>query len=149
MKLIVTTALVTVVEADDVVHVRAEDDSGAFGIWRGHSDFLTALSVSVLSWRDARDHEHHVAVRGGMLEVHGGTVVSVATQDAATGDDLHKLESDVLARYRRQAVEEQTARTDARRLQLAAIRQIVQLLRSDRVAAIPGGPIGRSGEGFK
>ena len=46
MKLSVATPLALVVEADDVRHLRAEDDTGAFGILPGHADFLTALAVS-------------------------------------------------------------------------------------------------------
>ena len=59
MKLTVTTPLAIVVEADDVVHLRAEDETGAFGILPGHADFLTALAVSVVSWRDASGTEDH------------------------------------------------------------------------------------------
>ena len=69
MNLTVTTPLAIVAEADDVAHLRAEDETGAFGILSGHADFLTALAVSVVTWRDRRGTEHHVAVRGGMLEV--------------------------------------------------------------------------------
>ncbi len=72
MKLTVTTPLAIITKADNVVHVRAEDDTGAFGILRGHADFLTALAISVLSWRDEGGAEHHIAVRGGMLAVSGG-----------------------------------------------------------------------------
>ena len=44
MRLTVTTPLAIVAEADDVAHLRAEDDTGAFGILPGHADFLTALA---------------------------------------------------------------------------------------------------------
>ena len=50
MRLTITTPLAIVVEADDVAHLRAEDETGAFGILPGHADFLTALAVSVASW---------------------------------------------------------------------------------------------------
>src|SRR5579862_6417582 len=132
MKLTVTTPLTVVVDTDDVAHLRAEDETGAFGILAGHADFLTALAVSVASWRDERGVEHHVAVRGGMLEVRGGTAIAIATPEAVPGDDLHRLESEVLARFRRQLVEERAARTDAQRLYLAAIRQIVRFLQIGR-----------------
>ncbi len=79
MKLTVTTPLAIVVDADDVAHLRAEDATGAFGILTGHADFLTALTVSVATWRDGAGKEHHVAVRGGMLEVLGGDTIAVAT----------------------------------------------------------------------
>ena len=141
MRLTVTTPLAIIVEASDVVHLRAEDDTGAFGILPGHADFLTALAVSVASWRDDRGAEHYVAVRGGMLEVRDGDTIAIATPEAVAGDDLHRLESEVLAKFRRQLGEEQSARTDAQRLYLAAIRQIARFLRGGNVPAMPAPPM--------
>jgi F-type H+-transporting ATPase subunit epsilon len=137
MKLTVATPLAVVVASNDVAHLRAEDATGAFGILPGHADFLTALSLSVASWRDDAGAEHHVALRGGMLEVRGGDTISIASPDAVPGDDLHRLESEVLARFHRQLAEEQAARADAARLYLAAIRQIVRFLRGERTATLP------------
>jgi F-type H+-transporting ATPase subunit epsilon len=149
VRLTVTTPLAIVVEADGVAHLRAEDETGAFGILPGHADFLTALTVSVASWRDDRGGEHHVAVRGGMLEVRGGDAIAIASPEAVSGDDLHQLESEVLVRFRRQLAEEQTARTDAQRLYLAAIRQIVRFLRAEGAPAMPGGPAAPSPGAFE
>jgi F-type H+-transporting ATPase subunit epsilon len=140
VKLTVTTPLAIVIEAGDVAHLRAEDETGAFGILPGHADFLTALAVSVTSWRDERGAEHHIAVRGGMLEVRDGKTIAIATPEAVPGDDLHRLEAEVLARFRRQLAEEQAARTDAQRLYLAAIRQIVRFLRAEKGPAMPVPP---------
>ena len=148
MKLTVTTPLAIVVEVSDVAHLRAEDDTGAFGILPGHADFLTALAVSVASWRDDRGVEHHVAVRGGMLEVSDGDAIEIATPEAVRADDLHRLESEVLAKFRRQLVEEQVARTDAQRLYLAAIRQIARFLRTERAPAMSARPAAGPSEGF-
>ena len=145
MKLAVTTPLAIVTEADDVAHLRAEDESGAFGILPGHADFLTALAVSVVSWRDRAGAEHHLAVRGGMLEVRGGDAITIATREAVASDDLKHLETEVVASFRRGLEEERTARADSQRLYLAAIRQICRFLRSDRSPAIPGGPGSLSG----
>lgn len=142
MKLSIATPLAVVVEADDVVHIRAEDDSGAFGILSGHADFLTALAVSVVSWRDARGTEHHAAVRAGVLQVRGGETVEIATREAVSGEDLHQLETDAVARFRRQLSDEQAARTDAQRLYLAAMRQIVHFLRGQQPMSIPGSAAG-------
>jgi F-type H+-transporting ATPase subunit epsilon len=140
MKLTVSTPLAIVTEADDVAHLRAEDETGAFGILPGHADFLTALAVSVVSWRDRHGAEHHLAVRGGMLEVSGGNAITVATREAVADDDLHRLQAEVLATFKRRTEEEVMARTDAQRLYLAAMRQIYRFLKSDRAAAVPGGP---------
>jgi len=131
MKLTVSTPLALLVEAEDVQAVRAEDDSGSFGILPGHADFLTALGVSVMTWRDQAGGEHHVALRGGVLEVIGGRDVSVATREAVCGDDLDRLEEDVLAEFQRRQAEEKAAHVDAQRLYLAAIRQIIRHLRPD------------------
>ncbi|MBI1179280.1 MAG: F0F1 ATP synthase subunit epsilon [Alphaproteobacteria bacterium] len=128
MRLTVTTPLQIVVDRE-IAHLRAEDDSGAFGILPGHADFLTALAVSVLTWRDGEGREGHAAVRGGMLEVRNGDTVAVATREAVTGTDLNRLETDVLDRFRRQYDEERAARVGTQRLYLAAIRQIYRLLR--------------------
>ena len=137
MNLTVTTPLAIITKAEDVVHVRAEDDTGAFGILRGHADFLTALAISVVSWRDDRGAEHHIAVRGGMLAVSGGDTITVATREAVADDDLHRLETEVLVSFQRRSEEEITARTDAQRLYLAAIRQIYRFLRPDRPGPLP------------
>jgi len=140
MRLAVTTPLAIIVDAQDVAHLRAEDDTGAFGILPGHADFLTALSVSVVSWRSQAGVEHHLAVRGGMLEVRDGEAITVATREAVASDDLRHLETEVLASFRRVIEEERAARTDAQRLYLAAIRQICRFLKSERAPAFPGGP---------
>lgn len=135
MKLTVTTPLAIVVETDDVAHLRAEDPTGAFGILPHHADFLTALSVSVASWRDSAGIEHHVALRGGMLEVRGGDSIAIASREAVADDDLVHLETEVIARFRRQIAEERDARAEAERLYLAAIRQISRFLRPERYPA--------------
>jgi F-type H+-transporting ATPase subunit epsilon len=140
MKLTVTKPLAIITEADNVAHLRAEDETGAFGILPGHADFLTALAISVVSWRERNGAEHHLAVRGGMLEVNDGEVITIATREAVADDDLHRLETEVLASFRRRTEEELTARMDAQRLYLAAIRQIYRFLKSERAPTIPGGP---------
>jgi F-type H+-transporting ATPase subunit epsilon len=131
----VVTPLAVVVEAADVAHVRAEDDTGAFGILPGHADFLTALAISVVTWRDRAGSEHHLAVRGGLLEVRGGQAIAIAAREAIASDDLQHLETEVLAAFRRATEDERVARTDAQRLYLAAIRQIYRFLGSGPAAA--------------
>ena len=139
MRLEVTTPFATVLRTEEAAHIRAEDASGAFGILRAHADFLTVLAVSVLRWRDARGRERYVVVRGGVLSVRDGDSVTVMTPEAVAGEDLHGLEVDVLARFQRQLDEERTAHTAIQRLHLAAIRQIMRLLRPEPGHAPPVG----------
>lgn len=137
MRLTVSTPLAVIADSEGVAHVRAEDETGAFGILPGHADFLTSLSLSVVSWRDLKGHEHHLAVRGGMLEVRDGNLITIATREAIAGDDLKWLQTEVLTTFRRRTDEEKKSRTDAQRLYLAAIRQICRYLRP-RTGAGPG-----------
>ena len=130
-------------------HLRAEDETGAFGILPGHADFLTALTVSVASWRDAAGAEHHVALRGGTLAVRGGDTIAIASPEAIVGDDLHRLQSEVLARFRMQLAEEQEARSQAQRLHLAAIRRIMRFLRAEREPGLPGASAGAGVEAWE
>jgi F-type H+-transporting ATPase subunit epsilon len=136
MKLVITTPTAVVVNADNLLYVRAEDWTGAFGIQQGHADFLTALAISVLMWRDAMGVEHYAAVRGGALRVRGGQSVEVATREAVVGDDLRNLREVVLTQMAKNAETEQAARLGALGLQQAAIQQIYRYLRpADQPAA--------------
>ncbi|HKJ72635.1 MAG TPA: F0F1 ATP synthase subunit epsilon [Alphaproteobacteria bacterium] len=128
MKLIVTTPLSVVVDVDGVRHVRAEDETGAFGVLQGHADFLTVLAISVITWRDESGREHHVAVRGGVLMVRDGDTVEIATRAAVAGDDLDALQKEVSKWFRDEAEAEEESRVSAGRLHLAAIRQIQKYL---------------------
>jgi F-type H+-transporting ATPase subunit epsilon len=140
MKLIVTTPTAIVVNTDDVRYVRAEDRTGAFGIQPGHADFLTALAISVLIWRDATGAEHYAAVRGGPLRVRGGSSVEVATREAVLGDNLKNLREVVLAGMTSNAESEKAARVSALGMQQAVIQQIYRYLRPGDA---PGDPLVR------
>jgi F-type H+-transporting ATPase subunit epsilon len=137
MKLVVATPVAVVIEQDGVRYVRAEDRTGAFGIERGHADFLTVLAVSVLIWRDAQANEHYLAVRGGVLRVRSGNLVEVATREAVPGTDLGRLRAEVLAEMTRNVEAERSARRGALNLERAAIRQLSHYLRPGARAPVP------------
>jgi F-type H+-transporting ATPase subunit epsilon len=139
MRLLITTATAVVVDEPNAIAVRAEDESGSFGILAGHADFLTALTVSVVSWRRPDGARRFCAVRRGVLTVSRGTLVAIATREALVGDDLDHLEHLVLANFRNNVEAEKAARTASLQLQMKAIRQIVQCLRPERPGAFGGG----------
>jgi F-type H+-transporting ATPase subunit epsilon len=139
MRLLITTPTAVVIDDPDVVAVRAEDESGCFGILGGHADFLTALTVSVVAWRLSNDSRRFCAVRRGVLSVSRGTLVVIGTRQALVGDDLDHLEHVVLANFRNNVEAERTARTATLQLQMKAIRQIVRYLRPERPGALGGG----------
>ena len=132
MRLVVTTPTAVILDRDDVSYVRAEDETGAFGIMRGHADFMTVLSVSVITWRNNDEKDHFIAVRGGVLTVQDGTTVEVATRDAISDQTLGTLDQSILDRFRQDEEAEEQTRVSTTRLHLAAIRQIQQYLHAGR-----------------
>lgn len=132
MRLIVTTPIALVEDVEDVRHIHAEDETGAFGILPGHADFVTVLPVSVVTWRRADGAEAFVLVRGGVLTVQGGDRVEIAARGAYRADDLAGLGEDAIAALERLDLSEIEARTSESRLHLATMRQIERVLRSGR-----------------
>ena len=136
MRLTIATPDALLLQQDGIVALRAEDESGAFGIMAGHVPFLTALTASVVSWRDESGREAHCAVRGGLLTVRGGQDIAIATRQAFLGDDIMKLEDTLRAGMAAAEERERTERVAAAQMQAAAIRRIIGLLRPG--AAGPG-----------
>lgn len=131
MRLRIVTPLSVIVD-EEAESLRAEDASGSFGIRPGHAPFLTALAVSILSWKTA-GVERFCALRGGVLTVTGDTIgdttVAVATREAVPGEDLATLDAEVLARFQSDADEERVEHVETMRLQMNAIRQMISGLR--------------------
>ena len=139
MRLLIATPTSVVVDEQNVAAVRAEDETGGFGILHGHAEFLTALTVSVVSWRGLEDRLQFCAVRHGVLSVSRGTEVAIATREAIVGDDLARLEQVVLTRFREALEAERSARTESLRLQMQAVRQIMRYLRPKRMGIFGAG----------
>lgn len=150
MRLVLTTPVSVLVDEDDVRYVRGEDASGAFGIAPGHAEFITALEISVLSWRDGTGGEHHAAVRGGVLSVNGDTV-EVATRQAVGEDTLERLGQAVLEQFREEARTEEQEWMSTARLNVAVIRQLRRYLEAGHSTPLapPGryNPVAEGGDG--
>lgn len=128
MHMVITEPARVVADHDDVVSVRAEDASGSFGILPGHADLITVLTPSILAWRHADGRQGWCAVRRGVLSVHAGREVAIATRQAQCGDDLATLEQAVQARFRADQDADRQARVAATKLHTAAIREIIRAL---------------------
>jgi F-type H+-transporting ATPase subunit epsilon len=126
MRLVVVTPHAVAVDCD-AASIRAEDESGSFGILDGHAALLTALTVSVLVYRERNGPERFVAVRGGLLTVTAGRRVEVLTREAVLGDELETLRRDVLGRFRKASMEEERTRAGVRRLGIALAKRVAEL----------------------
>jgi F-type H+-transporting ATPase subunit epsilon len=136
MKLRIVTPLAVVVDEDGVQALRAEDASGGFGILRGHADFLTSLTISVVAWRRQDGTQRYCAVRHGVLTVAAGAEIAIATREAVLGDSSATLEGEVLRGFRADVETERTEHVESARLQLNAIRRIMQHLRPQSTASL-------------
>jgi F-type H+-transporting ATPase subunit epsilon len=136
LHLTVTTPAQILVTSDSVVAVRAEDQSGCFGILPGHADLLTVLVPSVLRWRSAGGAVGFCAVHGGVFTVSSGRDVSVACREGVVGDSLEELEAKVRSVRAQQLEGDRKARVEQIRLHALAVRQLVRYLRPNSAPAL-------------
>lgn len=143
LHLTITTPATVLVDRADVRAVRAEDESGGFGILPGHTDLLTVLPASVVRWRGDNGAAHYCALRGGMMMVTEGRSVVIACRQGAVGDDLARLEAEVQALRAADLDAERRARVEQVRLHARAVRQLMQYLQPGRLggeeALVPKG----------
>jgi F-type H+-transporting ATPase subunit epsilon len=129
LALTIATPAQVVVDRLSISSLRAEDESGAFGIHVGHADMVTLLSASVVRWTTPDGIEHYCAVDGGVLIVEHGAVVSLACREAVPGDSLQRLEADVHNMRAAQLDAMRRERVEQTRLHAQAVRQMLRYLR--------------------
>lgn len=132
MRLRIITPSIVIVDEDAILSLKAEDSSGSFGILPHHADFITSLSVSVMSWKSNDQKQHYCAVRGGALSVLAGQGVVVTTREAVPSDNMAKLEETVLSKFRSDIELEREEHSESARLQINAIRRIMNHLQTNR-----------------
>lgn len=138
LSLTIATPARVMVDALPVVSLRAEDESGAFGVRAGHADMVTLLSASVVRWRTPEGTENYCAVDGGVLIVARGTAVSLACREAVLGDSLEALEADVRRARAAQIDAMRRARVEQTSLHAQAVRQMLLYLRARATPGEPG-----------
>lgn len=141
LQLRISSPFDVLVSEDNVLSIRAEDETGGFGILPGHADFLTVLPVSVVRWHGSGDVLRYCALRGGVLRVaDGGRRVEIACRQGVLGDDLATLASQVAAYREREADEARQARSRNVQMHARAVRQLVGLLTKTRQGEESGSP---------
>jgi F-type H+-transporting ATPase subunit epsilon len=70
--------------------LRLADETGSFGILKGHTDFLTVLQPSLGYYIDAEGKETFLAVDGGILTIRKGAV-TLTTRELFESPDADKL----------------------------------------------------------
>jgi F-type H+-transporting ATPase subunit epsilon len=129
LHLTITTPADVLVDRADVSSLRAEDESGGFGILPGHTDLLTVLPASVVRWRNGDGTAQYCALRGGVLTVSKGQRIAIACRQGTVGDDLAVLEAEVKALRAAELDAERQTRVEQTRLHARAVRQLLRYLR--------------------
>ena len=129
LHLTITTPNVVLLDEPEAQSVRAEDQSGGFGLLPGHADFLTVLPASVVRWRTSAGAERYCALRGGVMTVTKGHRVSIACRHGVLGEDLQKLEAEVHSARAEEIDAAARARVEQTRLHANAVRQLIRYLR--------------------
>jgi F-type H+-transporting ATPase subunit epsilon len=136
LQLIIGTPAKMLVDVDGVRSLRAEDDSGAFGVLPGHADLLTVLPPSVVRWTTEDGATRYCALSGGVLRVAGGRRVAIACRRGAVGADLSALKAEIETLRSAELDADRRARVEQTRLHAQALRRLMRYLR-------PGGrPLG-------
>lgn len=93
----------------EVHSLRLMDETGFFGIRRGHCDFLTVLVPALGSFIDVDGVEHFLAVNGGLFTMCGG-LATLTAGEAFEGDDASRLAENIdVALTRRDSAEQAIA----------------------------------------
>jgi len=140
LRLTIVTPAAILIDADDVRSLRAEDESGAFGVLPGHADLLTVLPPSVVRWTRGAEPTRYCALSGGVLTVTGGDQVAIACRRGTIGDDFQKLEADVAAERAAEIDADRRAKVEQTQLHARAVRQLMRYLRGDGQALGDGNP---------
>lgn len=74
----------------EVTHIRLRDDSGYFGVMKGHEDFLTVLVPSLCYYLDSSGKELFLAVDAGVFTVRGG-VATLTSREVFEDPDPARL----------------------------------------------------------
>lgn len=136
----IATPAAVLFDSRQVTALRAEDESGSFGILPGHVDFLTVLIPSVLRWHGADGQMHYCAVEEGALRVIDGNEVTIACRDGVLGGTLEILETQIQAVREKRLDAMRRSRVEQTRIHAQAVRQLLRYLRpSSRTANGMGG----------
>lgn len=74
----------------DITSIRLKDETGFFGILKGHTNFITVLVPALCYYKDAQGKEVFLAVDEGITSVRDGTV-TITSKEVFESDDAEKL----------------------------------------------------------
>lgn len=106
--------------------VFAEAENGACALLPNHTDFVTALSPSVLIITDAQGQEQYFGIDQGIL-VKQGHQVDIAVRRGVQGEDLASLNDTIQTTFLEVDEDERVARTALSKLEAGIVRRFSDL----------------------
>ncbi len=125
LHLTIVTPTDLVLDRLPVAALRAEDESGCFGMLAGHADLMTTMHETILRWHLADGTAGYCAVSGALLVVTGGCDVRVTAREVLLGDRLEMLAAAVESHRNAETEAMRRVRVDATRLHARAVRSLV------------------------
>ena len=112
----------------EVQHLRLKDETGFFGIMKGHIDFLTMLVPSLGYYTDINNKEIFLAINGGILSIKGGDV-TLTSKEVFESEDAEELSEVIEKSFLKRDKTEQTFLEILKGIEKAFIEKTVKFER--------------------
>lgn len=112
----------------EVQYIRLMDDSGYFGLMKGHTGMLTTLVPSLVYYIDRDGGEVFMALNGGVLSIKEGEVTLTA-REVYEGREAEKLSDTITGTLVQKEVSERTFESMLEGLERSFIEKTLELER--------------------
>ncbi len=114
----------------EVSSLRLKDETGFFGILKGHMDFLTVLVPSVGYYTEAGRQEIFLAVDGGLFSVRQGTA-TLLSREVFESDDAEKLSGVIEEAFKKREEAEKTFSRRLEGIERSFLEKTAELMRGE------------------
>ena len=112
----------------EITHIRLRDESGYFGVMKGHIDFLTVLVPSLCYYRDTGGREVFLAVDAGIFSVRRGAA-TLAAREVFESEDAEKLADIIENTFLKRRTSEESVRRMLGDIEKSFMEKTIELLR--------------------
>ncbi len=112
----------------DITHIRLRDESGFFGIMKGHEDFLTVLLPSLCYYRNSTGKEVYLAVDAGVFSVRNGVAI-LTSREVFESADPQKLAELIESAFEQRRQSEVTLREMLGNIEKSFMEKMIGFLR--------------------
>jgi F-type H+-transporting ATPase subunit epsilon len=114
--------------ARDITHIRLRDETGYFGIMKGHIDFLTVLVPSLCYYLDINGREVFLAVDTGIFSVRRG-IATLSAREVFESEDPERLSEIIENTFMKRRKSEASLREMLGDIEKSFMEKTVELLR--------------------